>query len=221
MAANSVSSLAAACIQLYSGMGSERLVEQFVITYTSYLSLCVLACLSAAAAVLKKRRGDADAKNTANAALSHHIPYIPSFEHLLFLAPLFLATGNLFLLVVRVYDIRARPFPYTSQQQFELASLSSQMFTAFLVLIPIGTLFSSFARMVFMFRLVLLCQKIGITHNFALANLFFSTAFCRALHIRCHEGECFATLAESAADMFLHLPSFCQTHLRLHGASPF
>jgi uncharacterized membrane protein YhaH (DUF805 family) len=221
MAANSVSSLAAACIQLYSGMGSTRLVEQFVITYTSYISLCLLACLSAGAALLKRRRGDADAKNAASAALSLHIPYVPSFEHLLFLAPLFLAISNLFLLVVRVYDIRARPFPYTSQQQFELASLSSQMFTTFLVLIPIGTLFSSLARMVFMFRLVLLCQKIGITHNFAPANLFFSTAFCRPLHIRCHEGECCAPHAESAAATFLHPPSFCQTHLRLHDASPF
>jgi hypothetical protein len=221
MAAKNVSSLAASCIQLYSGMGSERLVEQFVITYTSYISLCMLACLSAGAAVFKRRRGDADAKNAASATLSLHIPYIPTFEHLLFLAPLFLAISNLFLLVVRVYDIRARPFPYTSQQQFEFASFSSQMFTLFLVLIPIGTLFSSLARMVFMFRLVLLCQKIGITHNFALATLFFSTAFYRPLHIRCHEGECCAPLAESAADIFLHLPSFCQTHLRLPDASPF
>jgi hypothetical protein len=176
MASRSASSLAAACIELYSG--SERLVEQFVISYTSYICVCLLACVIAL--VMNKRRGNAHAKKTADAtdaALSLSIPYLPSLERLLFLAPLFLATSSLFLLLVRVYDIRARPFFYTSQKQFELASFSSQMFTAFLVLIPIGTLFSSLARMVFMFRLVVLCKKIGITHHCSASPKHYSICY--------------------------------------------
>jgi hypothetical protein len=35
------------------------------------------------------------------------------------------------------------------------------MFTAHFVVAPISTLFSSLLRMIFMFRIVLLCQKIG------------------------------------------------------------
>jgi hypothetical protein len=166
MASKNVSSLAVTCIELYY-LGREDLVGQFVLSYSLYISLCLIACLIAAISLMRRKLLDETAKNAAaEAALLLRIPFLPHFDQLLFLAPLFLAISNLLLLLVRIHDIRARPFPYSSQAQFQLAASSSKIFAAFFAVAPVATLFSSLARMAFMFRLVLLCHKIGTSYFF-------------------------------------------------------
>ena len=161
MASSNVSSLAAACIQLYYS-GREDLVGQYILSYTLYVSLCMIACLAAAISFMRRKLSNATSSTVAaDTSLLLRIPFLPHFDQLLFLAPLFLAISNFLLLLVRINDIRARPFPYSSQAQFQLAATSSKIFASFFAVAPVATLFSSLARMMFMFRLVLLCHKLG------------------------------------------------------------
>jgi hypothetical protein len=153
--ASGYKSLAAACQQVYEP--SENLVGEFVVFYSLYISLCIFACIASAPPLLQQLRGTSKAAQY----LSLRIPCLPSFFVIQFCAPLFLAIHSVLLLIVRIYDVRARPVPYSSQRQFESAAVSSQIFTAFFVLAPISTLFSNLSRMIFSFRLVMLCDKIG------------------------------------------------------------
>jgi hypothetical protein len=161
MTSSNISSLAAACIELYLGH-DESLVNRLQLSYSVYISFSLLACLFAAPPFLRKLRGHAQ-HNPAEVALSFRIPFLPSLTAFLFFAPLFLAVSNSFLLLTNVNNVRARPVPYNSQQQFETAYMASKMFTVFFALTPISSLFSSCARMLFMFRIVILCEKIGTT----------------------------------------------------------
>jgi hypothetical protein len=111
--------------------------------------------------LLQRLRGDESLRNPLDASLALHIRFLPNIDLVLFLAPLFLAISNSFLLASRVNDVQARPFFYTSSAQFAKASMSSKFFTAYFVVAPIGTLFSSLSRLTFTFRLLLLCRKIG------------------------------------------------------------
>jgi hypothetical protein len=152
--------LAATCIEIYNSQ-SESLVEEYLKSYLSYIGFSLIVCFLAVIPLLQKLCGDSSLRNPLDVSLALHIPFLPNFDLLLFLAPVVLAISNAFLLAVRVNDVQARPFFYMSPQQFAKASLSSKLFTAYFVVAPIGTLFSSLSRMTFMFRLLLLCQKIG------------------------------------------------------------
>lgn len=189
MASSNVSSLAAACIQLYYS-GREDLVGQYILSYTLYVSLCLIACLAAAISFMRRKLSSATKQQSSTAAdttLLLRIPFLPHFDQLLFLAPLFLAISNFLLLLVRINDVRARPFPYSSQAQFQLAASSSNMFASFFAVAPIATLFSSLTRMMFMFRLVLLCHKLGapscIHAHSILSRFHFSFTECRPIQI--------------------------------------
>jgi hypothetical protein len=175
MASSNISTLAAMCIEIFNSSG-DSLVDNFVLSYNLYIGFCLVVCLVAAIPLLQKlcRCGGLTLSNHIDVSLSVQIPFLPNFDLLLFLAPLFLALSNAFLLLVRVNDVRARPFFYTSPLQFERASFSSKMFTAHFVVAPISTLFSSLLRMIFMFRIVLLCQKIGTILQRACLVFFFS-----------------------------------------------
>ena len=161
MASSNASSLAAACMELYLGH-DETLVDRLQLSYGLYLSFSLLACMVAAPPLLDKLRGHPQ-HNPAEAVLSFRIPFLPSLTVFLFLAPLFLAVSNCFMLLTLMNNVRARPVPYSSQRQFQTASSASTMFTVFWALTPISALCASCARMLFMFRIIILCEKIGAT----------------------------------------------------------